>query len=132
MRPFIIAIAFMFALWGAPASAQQEMFGQWRGVGLQNNPDETWPIELTLESDGSGTISYPSLSCGGELSRERTRGGVTFYREHITRGVGRCVDGGLAGVYPHGGRLMWFWTAEDTEFPDMTASAVLERETPIS
>jgi hypothetical protein len=132
MRQLVFATILMFVLAGGPASAQNAILGQWTGIGLQTNPSETWTISLTFRADGSGTINYPSLECGGELRREGARDGVVFYRERITRGQGRCVDNGVVGVFPHADRLMWFWTGEDTEYSDMAASAVLERAPPIS
>ncbi len=128
----IVAALFMLGLLSvAPAHAQQSMSGRWSGLGLQNEPTQTWDVVVTFRPDGSALIDYPSLQCGGELRSEGRRGGVSFFREHITYGP-HCVNGGTVGVFPQAGKLMWFWTAENTNYPEMSASAVLSRYTPIS
>lgn len=120
-----LALAFIPA-----ARAQDTISGAWSGLGLQTEPAETWTISLSLGADGGGRIDYPSLQCGGVLTFEGVRGPVSLYRERIT--YGDCVDNGLVGVYPHAGRLMWFWSGEDTLYPGMAASAVLTQRAPIS
>lgn len=129
-RILFAAAALAFALGSSAFAQTARLSGAWSGLGLQVGPAETWTISMTLGPGGSGRISYPSLQCGGDLIFESARGPVSYYREHIT--YGDCVDNGLIGVYPHARHLMWFWSGEDTAFPDMAASAVLDASTPIS
>ncbi|MGD9981752.1 MAG: hypothetical protein AB7H66_03020 [Hyphomonadaceae bacterium] len=132
MKRVFLALLALFALSTPAAVAQQDsIVGQWAGIGLQIEPAETWTIQLSIQSDGHGRIDYPSLQCGGELTREGRRGEVVFFRERITYGD-HCVTNGTVGVYSHAGRLMWFWTGEGSDYPAMAASAVLSRDAPIS
>ncbi|MCC7272261.1 MAG: hypothetical protein IT561_06295, partial [Alphaproteobacteria bacterium] len=44
-----------------------------------------------------------------------------------TQGVGACVDNGTVGLRTKSGKLLWYWTGEDTNQPEGAASAVLFR-----
>ncbi|MGE0740981.1 MAG: hypothetical protein AB7O98_06530 [Hyphomonadaceae bacterium] len=125
LRTLCLALAAL-ALLAAPAHAQQSVAGDWSGVALQNQPEQTWTLELVLNADGAGTIAYPSLNCGGTVEPESRQGGVILLREHIT--YGRCVNKGVIGIYMFSGRLMWFWVGDEFEYPNMSASAVLYRQ----
>jgi hypothetical protein len=102
----------------------------WTGLGLQAGTGgavETWTIRLTLNADGSASIAYPSLNCGGSLTRLRSDGDLTEYRETLTYGLDKCVNLGTVGVLPRAGTLIWYWTGENTTSPGDVATAVLRR-----
>jgi hypothetical protein len=42
-----------------------------------------------------GNINYPSLRCGGNLEFIKTDGTSFWYREHLTFGEDKCIDGGM-------------------------------------
>jgi hypothetical protein len=71
--------------------------GVWSGTGNQVN-GTNWSILLSVVpgSTGSivGTISYPSLTCGGELRLKRVTDSSIELSEKLTYGAGRCVDRG--------------------------------------
>lgn len=111
---WIVLLAGLLA--AAPAVAET-LSGRWCGIGEQTNPDGTksyWTINLRLEGR-QGHIEYPSLDCGGVLTFERTdsRLNMHFYRERITYGRDRCLDGGLLGVQQIGTTLQWEWVGTD-------------------
>ena len=117
---------------GLPALAQKAG-GTWRGQVLQPDPDgrtEVYPVRMTI-NDSGGTIDYPTLSCGGTLTRLRAIGDVVEYREKLTYGVDRCIDNGTVGVRIKGRLLLWHWTGEAGGYPDEGASAVLT-EAPVT
>ena len=96
--------------------------GRWSGSANQSGPGDyqtSFTIDMTLQGE-SGSIDYPSLSCGGTLTFENQRDTFTFYRESITYGRDTCIDGGLIAVEPNGNSLQWAWNA-----PGSTASGVL-------
>lgn len=106
------------------------MAGSWVGLGLQVNPDgksDTWAIKMRIDANGSARIDYPSLQCGGTLIPVRTLADGAEYRERLTYGADKCVDGGTVGVHLRAGKLMWYWTGERTNFSEAAASAVLRR-----
>lgn len=75
--------------------------GAWKGTGTQSdNPGTHWTIALTL-ADGAvgeviGTITYPSLACGGDLILRQANGGEVELLERIT--FGNCLDGGIVRI----------------------------------
>jgi hypothetical protein len=105
LRNLIIAL-FSLCLVIIPAtlsvSAQDQnvnaaYVGVWSGTGNQVN-GTSWSILLSVVpgSTGSivGTISYPSLTCGGELRLKRVTDSSIELSEKLTYGAGRCVDRG--------------------------------------
>jgi hypothetical protein len=120
----LIAMAFgvLMAAFATMASAQAAPVGVWRGIGLQvdsGGKQSEWTIDLRIKADGSATVEYPSLKCGGTLAA--LPGGK--YRETITHGD--CVTGGTVGFVPMGGKLIWYWTTDQPDFRDVNATAVL-------
>src|SRR5215218_3194318 len=77
--------------------------GAWKGTGSQSdNPGVEWTIALTL-ADGArgsvvGTITYPSLECGGDLILREADGKRVELQERIT--FGECVDRGVVTLAP--------------------------------
>lgn len=111
---------------GIPARAEL-LSGYWCGAAEQTNPDGTksyWSANLLLKGT-EGHMEYPSLDCGGPLTFERMENGIHFYRERITYGRDRCIDGGLIAVERSGTSVRWEWTGSDVK-----ASAVLSSSCP--
>ena len=111
----------------SPSSTIARSFqGSWKGEGSQSDGGE-WTIALTL-ADGRrgtvvGTITYPSLACGGDLVlRDADRGHVEVL-ERIT--FGDCLDNGVIIFSPSGGGLDFDWRGEG-----VTARGKLARATP--
>jgi hypothetical protein len=71
--------------------------GIWSGSGNQQNGSE-WSILLSIVPGSIdsvvGTIAYPSLSCGGELTLQRIKNGSIELFENLTYGIGTCVNRG--------------------------------------
>ena len=123
MRPktsFLLVAFFCLAL-VSPVAAQT-LDGAWSGTGLQRDqPPQMYPIEMTIQGN-SGVIEYPSLDCGGTLTRkpgELALEGYQQFTEKITHGSG-CIDGGTIYVRMKRGRLIWFWG-------DFIVIAIMER-----
>jgi hypothetical protein len=127
----LVEIAALIAAWALPvALSAQTPAVTWTGLGLQAGAAgavETWTIRLTLNADGTVAIAYPSLNCGGVLTRLRSNGDLTEYRETLTYGLNNCVNLGTVGVLPRAGALIWYWTGENTTSPGIVATAVLRR-----
>ena len=97
-------------LGGVPVHAQT-LSGSWCGIGEQTNPDGTthqWTARMRLAGP-EGRMDYPSLDCGGILTIERAEGDVHLYRERITYGRERCIDGGVVAVEAMGTSVRWEW-----------------------
>jgi hypothetical protein len=70
-----------------------------------------------------GTISYPSLECGGVLRFRGVQGGALVVLEDIT--YGDCVDGGTITLTPTGaGEMRYDWRGEGM---DLTARGTLTK-----
>jgi hypothetical protein len=76
--------------------------GVWKGEGVQNNGSK-WSILMALAPGNSnsivGTIAYPSLACGGELTLRRVNTKSIEMSENLTY-VGTCVGGGTVSLQP--------------------------------
>jgi hypothetical protein len=103
----VIALGLMLA---PTALLAQGLGGSFEGDVTQNDPPGTYTVQMELYGS-MGSINYPSFPCSGELALERTDGSTYWYREHITRGTDRCVDGGLISIRRHtlGGETNWEW-----------------------
>jgi hypothetical protein len=70
--------------------------GIWKGRGVQFNNGSRWSILITLargEGDSVvGTMEYPSLACGGQLTLRRVNTQSIELAENLT--YGRCVNRG--------------------------------------
>lgn len=111
------------------AARPAAMAGTWVGEGVQTpvEPDSRWPLRVVLNPAGDGAIAYPTLGCGGPLTRLRSIGNTVVYREVITYGADTCVVGGTVTMVRDGGRLFWYWTGDGTDEPEISATAVLRR-----
>ncbi|HEX8244491.1 MAG TPA: hypothetical protein VF541_13375 [Longimicrobium sp.] len=114
---------------GRPASPliAPGFVGSWKGSGQQSDHPGEWSIALTLADGGRGavvgTITYPSLTCGGDLILREADGGRVALLERIT--FGECVDGGMITLTPAGGGLGYAWRGSD-----LTARGTLSRAVP--
>lgn len=108
MKTARIALTALALLGGIPAAAaQDEVAGIWAGVGFQISPTgerSSWVIRLRIDAAGNGLIDYPSLECGGTLTR--LAGPVAEYREQITWGQENCVDNGVVGLSVRKGKIL--------------------------
>lgn len=107
---------------GVPAS----FIGTWNGQGTQINPDGEWTIEAVIVGGPVrqvGTISYPSLNCGGVLLLRSAGANWLEVGEDIT--YGDCEDGGVITFTPKAdGGLRYEWRKEGIS---MTAQGSLTR-----
>ena len=81
----------------AIAALSPTYVGVWEGSGVQNTGSE-WSILISIASGSVnsvvGTIAYPSLRCGGELTLlESTEEKIELF-ENITYGQSSCVARG--------------------------------------
>ena len=96
MRLFAsIAVVAVFA--AAPALAGSPgPSGMWSGQMRQIDKlqEKTYPMELTFAGK-KATTSYPSLKCGGALTKiAEVKGVYTIYKETIKNDEGgACIDG---------------------------------------
>jgi hypothetical protein len=102
--------------------------GTWRGSGHQTPAGDAgsdFTIVMVISKNG-GSIDYPSLGCGGTLTRLSAGDRSAQFRESLTRGAGKCVDGGNISVNLFRGKLSWTWTGQQ-KGTHYSAIAVLER-----
>lgn len=100
MRALICAgLASVALAVASPAAYANGLGGALSGGLTQDNPPTSYDVDIELYG-ASGSITYPTLSCGGILSFIQEAGGAYVYREHITSGVGRCIDGGTIELSP--------------------------------
>jgi hypothetical protein len=111
---------------GGAAGVPMQFIGTWNGIGSQSDMPGEWTIEAIIIGgpvEQVGTISYPSLECGGVLLLSGVRDGALEVREDIT--YGDCVDQGTITLTPTGeGRLRFDWRVEGS---DVTARGTLTR-----
>lgn len=127
---------------GARPAEPESLVGMWAGEGRQWNsgdrtqpPDETWPVRVTMTgtvaSGYTGTIAYPEQQCGGSLvyvgpnTAFDAQPGDAVFREEITYGTDRCVDGGTVLLRPSRRSLVYAWAIDGRP---TVAAARLERE----
>jgi hypothetical protein len=122
MRLGLVCLCFLLFGWAA-AIAQEA--GTWSGTVDQPGAG-SYGVTMTLDGQGGGTTSYPSLACGGTLS-----GGPGTYFEQITSnravpgGTSGCIDGNIS-VAVSGNTMSWSWSGS-WEGQSYTASATLSR-----
>lgn len=108
VRAIALLLVLPCAVWlhVAPVMAQEPALpdaftGHWEGTGAQRNPTAEWPVTLTLTGghpgDVVGTIDYPTLACGGELTLQSadTSAASVELAEDLTFGEAVCADGGI-------------------------------------
>jgi hypothetical protein len=117
-----------------PAPASESVIGRWTGMGEQTpaNADQNrWEIVVEISGFAAGEcghVAYPSLDCSGVWICEP--GGnerEIRAREHITKGLARCVDGGdMQITLTDAGELEWTWSGDNTGMPS-SARGTLRR-----
>jgi hypothetical protein len=93
---------------GAQAGLIQKIAGEWKGSGYQYD-GANWSIAMVVQSDGTVTIAYPSLKCGGTLTLLEESDAGALFREHL-RYRKECINRGtvrLIQVKPN--HLEFFW-----------------------
>lgn len=103
--------------------------GTWVGSGHQSPAGDAgadWSIAMTI-GDGSGSIDYPSLGCGGSLSQTSRDDSSAEFHESITYGQDKCIDGGDITVRFFKKKLSWTWVGRADGRP-YNAVAVLARQ----
>ena len=96
--------------------------GSWSGTVNQSGPGDyssSYSAQMTLQGE-TGSMDYPSLGCGGTITFENQRDNFYFYRESITYGQKKCINGGMIAVLPEGNSVQWAWNGSGA-----TASGVL-------
>jgi hypothetical protein len=104
------------------------LVGTWTGKGHQSPAGESgsdWSISMTI-GEGSASIDYPSLGCGGTLTEISNDGTTAEYRESITYGRDLCSDGGTITVRFFRDGLSWTWVGQ-SQGQQYNAIAVLDR-----
>ncbi|HEX2080006.1 MAG TPA: hypothetical protein VHG08_19970 [Longimicrobium sp.] len=127
MAGAVLALAGCAAgMGGGGAPVPPQFIGRWVGVGTQSDQPGEWTIDATIVGgpvEQIGTISYPSLECGGVLLFRSAEGGRLEVREDIT--YGSCVDQGIITLTPTGdGALRYDWRMDGS---DLTAQGTLTR-----
>ncbi|MBZ2162121.1 SHOCT domain-containing protein [Alteromonas stellipolaris] len=135
----IIGVAYYFLIFDASnkkqvnkntinenASVEFSFLGSWAGVGYQSSGSK-WTIKVVL-NEGDYRIDYPSLACGGPLTLISKSTNKMVFRESITRGVGKCTDGGKLIISRiNDNELKWVWFDSNDE--DEVNSRVFRYET---
>jgi hypothetical protein len=110
------------------SSIGESFTGAWKGTGVQTNQLE-WTIALTLASGGRGsvvgTITYPSLACGGDLILREADGERVELLERIT--FGTCADRGVITLARAQDGLRYAWRGTDDA---LAARGTLSRAQP--
>ena len=104
------------------------LVGVWSGMGHQSpagTAGADWSIAMTIAA-GGGSIQYPSLSCGGTLTQLFRDATSAQFRESITYGREKCIDGGTITVRLFNGKLSWTWFGQ-SRGKQYNAIAVLTR-----
>jgi hypothetical protein len=75
--------------------------GVWKGSGVQDNGSK-WSILIALTPGGEnsviGTMAYPSLSCGGELTLRRVNTQSIKLFENLTYLGNNCISRGTVAL----------------------------------
>jgi len=129
MRTFAFALVLVVSVAGpSVAFAGSKTTGSWSGEMRQIDPtaERTYPMTLTIDGK-KGASSYPSLKCGGTLTRVAEAKGYSIYREQVANETGGTCVGGMIIVTPDAGRLVLGWFTSFEGEP-LLASAVLKQE----
>lgn len=108
---FGVACGFFAALLFASIVQAQNLAGEWSGLVYQTGPGdhrESYHAEMILNGS-SGSMDYPELHCGGQLTFLNKKENIYYYRESITYGRDKCIDGGMIAVEPSGNSVQWAW-----------------------
>jgi hypothetical protein len=84
--------------------------GTWRGsVDQPGSPNSPYPTVITITKgrlgDVVGRSSYPTLQCKGSLTLSAASEDRLVLAEHVTTGVGACIDTVITLKSQSGGKL---------------------------
>ena len=89
----------------------KEIVGNWEGTAYQGS--SSYSVDLSVMKDPnanhvSATVTYPSLSCGGDWTFKSAESSRYNFTELITYGTNRCIASGDVGVtYNQDGSLSY-------------------------
>jgi hypothetical protein len=122
----VLALAGCAAGMGGGDAVPMQFIGTWNGTGTQSDQPGEWTIQATIiggPAEQVGTISYPSLECGGVLLLRSAGANWLEVDEDIT--YGECEDDGTITLTPMSdGRLRYEWRKEAV---GVTAQGTLTR-----
>jgi len=98
-REILALFAFISAIATGPTDAAG-LGGTLQGSVTQDAPRSTYEVEMELHGN-RGSVNYPSLGCGGRLKFVRSDGKAYWYRETITAGKEKCINGGSTRMSRH-------------------------------
>lgn len=119
LRSVVLSFLFVATLHCQPFA----MKGKWTGLGTQRNPEAQWTMEVDFLPDGEkGNVVYPSLTCGGTLTKVRPN----VWLEQIEYGVARCHERGRYLVLPvSANQVMLHYESLDPRAPDTVGRVTL-------
>jgi hypothetical protein len=110
------------------AALPDDYIGVWKGTGSQDDPPAEWSILIALTrgdiGETVGTIAYPSIGCGGELTLKQVNPDTIVVIEHMTYG-NLCTPRGRVTLERVGDSALEY--AWDSENYDITATGMLSR-----
>jgi hypothetical protein len=109
-----VVLFILFSTLAPLRSFAEGLGGSWEGEVTQSGDSpSTYRMEMQLYGK-AGSIHYPTLGCGGNLEFIKTDGTSFWYRERITSGKDKCIDGGVIQLRRHalGGDTTWDWRWE--------------------
>lgn len=97
----------------APVPCNERLAGDWGGM-LTESTGSTYRVEISLQSNGNGTIAYPKLKCSGTLDYLMRRQETYVYRETITEGTecGDTAEVQLTAIAADGAAFDFNWVGE--------------------
>lgn len=111
-----LTISSCAALWGQGQSDSNKQWkGVWTGDGYQFDSSGRWSIKVTI-SQKNTLIAYPSLKCGGTLTLLKKSIHEMAFKERITYGKKRCLNGGKVVLKLTGpGKANYAWYLSNGE-----------------
>lgn len=101
LLPALVAAALL-----APAALAQTAYPDWLapgsdyfGHGIQDS-GPGWTIRITVDGPDRIRIRYPSIPCGGTLTRAQTQPDRAVFTETITENPQTCAQGGTVTLEP--------------------------------
>ncbi|MBL8601062.1 MAG: hypothetical protein JNK72_03975 [Myxococcales bacterium] len=97
-----------------PLPQAPRCLGRWQGEGQNAGP--VWSIDMTVTAEEGatcGVIEYPSLGCGGLLTRCHREGDRVYFTEVYTHNPGTCAPAGRIEARCEGVDMFWRWRGED-------------------
>ncbi|MFT3731033.1 MAG: adenylate/guanylate cyclase domain-containing protein [Hyphomicrobium sp.] len=100
------------------SGADRQLAGEWKGI-VGESGGRKYNVDISLQSVGKGTVSYPDVNCTGTLEYLLRRGPAYVFREKITKGstCGRTAEIELTVAGADGATLDYKWIGQG---PTMT------------